>query len=385
MSRNPRHRKRVRGTAGALGAAATVSVLFAAPALGATAFTLRGTDILSPGDRPEDLVPALFADDDVRPVDYPASIIGMDKGTAEALDNLAAAMNGVDGPIVIGGFSQGAIAVALEKQRIMALPPEQRPAADQLTFVTIGDPTNPQGILHWLPGRVPVVGVSPVDVPDTPYDTVIVNREYDGWADFPDRPWNVVSTANAVMGIVYVHGRYLELGPIDLDAVPAENVTETTNSAGGKTTTYLVPTDKLPLVQPLRDLGVPEPIVEALERPLKEIVDAGYARNDDQADDAAEPATEAPEPSAAAKAADEPKAGDDSERKADGDAAAKVGDAEAGDAAKPKPRHRADRERPAFKAANEGKPRHRATSPQSDAAPSDNAPEGDDESDSEAA
>jgi hypothetical protein len=123
-----------------------------------------------------------------------------------ALDNLAAAMNGVDGP------------------------PEQRPAADQLTFVTIGDPTNPQGILHWLPGRVPVIGVSPVDVHDTPYDTVIVNREYDGWAD--------------------VHGRYLELGPIDLDAVRAENVTETTNSAGGKTTTYLVPTDKLPRDEP---------------------------------------------------------------------------------------------------------------------------------------
>src|ERR1700754_2644108 len=343
MSRNPRHRKRVGGTAAALGAAATVGVLCAAPALGATAFTMRGTDILSPGDRPEDLLPSLFADDDVRPVDYPASIIGMDKGTKAALDNLAAAMNGVDGPIVIGGFSQGAIAVALEKQRIMALPPEQRPAADQLTFVTIGDPTNPRGILHWLPGRVPVIGVSPVDLPDTPYDTVIVNREYDGWADFPDRPWNVVSTANAVMGIVYVHGRYLELGPIDLDAVPAENVTETTNSAGGKTTTYLVPTDKLPLIQPLRDLHVPEPIVAAIERPLKQIVDAGYARNDDAAG-AANPATDEPK-------ADEPKA-----------AKPAADDANADDAPKPKPRHRADRQRPAFKAAQQGRPRHRATS-----------------------
>ena len=127
MSRNPRHRKRVGGTATAVGAAAALGVLCAAPALGATAFTMRGTDILSPGDRPEDLLPSLFADDDVRPVDYPASIIGMDKGTKAALDNLAAAMNGVDGPIVIGGFSQGAIAVALEKQRIMALPPSNDP------------------------------------------------------------------------------------------------------------------------------------------------------------------------------------------------------------------------------------------------------------------
>jgi hypothetical protein len=359
MSRNPRHRKRVRGTAAALGGAATVGVLFAAPALGATAFTIRGTDILSPGDRPEDLLPALFADDDVVPIDYPASVLGMDKSTAAALDNLAAAMNGVDGPIVIGGFSQGAIAVALEKQRIMALPPEQRPAADQLTFVTIGDPTNPQGILHWLPGRVPVIGVSPVDVPDTPYDSIVVNREYDGWADFPDRPLNLVADANAVLGIAYVHGRYDE-ADLDLSHVPAENMHETTNSAGGKTTTYLVPTDKLPLVQPLRDLRVPEPIVAAIERPLKQIVDAGYARNDDEAQ-------------AAKPAADDAKANE-----------SKAGDANADDAPKPKPRHRADRERPAFKTAHEGTPRHRATSPRQ-AEPSNSAPKGDDESASAAA
>src|SRR5262245_8302744 len=345
MSRNPLHRQRVRGTTAAVGAAATVSVLFAAPAFGATAFTIRGTDILSPGDRPEDLVPSLFAGDEVVPIDYPASIVGMDKGVAVAVENLETGMDGVDGPIVISGFSQGAIAVAIEKQRIMALPPEQRPA--DVTFVTVGDPTNPQGILHWLPGRLPVIGVSPVDVPDTPYDTIIVNREYDGWSDFPDRPWNLLSTANAVMGIVYVHGRYLEIGPIDLDAVPTENVTETTNTAGGKTTTYLVPTDKLPLVQPLRDLHVPEPIVQTIERPLKKVVDAGYARNDEDVQAAKTAA--AGDDETDDKKADEPKTAD-----------AKAND---GDAVKPTPRHRADRERPAFKTTSEsGTPRHRAAS-----------------------
>ncbi len=346
MSRSPRHRRRIRGTSAALGAAATVSVLFAAPAFGATAFTIRGTDILSPGDRPEDLLPSLFTDDDVAPIDYPASIVGMDKGVAVAVENLETAMDGVDGPIVISGFSQGAIAVAIEKQRIMALPPAQRPA--DVTFVTVGDPTNPQGILRWLPGRLPVIGVSPVDVPDTPYETIIVNREYDGWSDFPDRPWKVVSTANAVMGIVYVHGRYLELGPIDLDTVPAENVTETTNTAGGKTTIYLVPTDNLPLVQPLRDLHVPEPIVQTIERPLKRIVDAGYARNDDTTH--AVKTAAVGHDQAVDNKADEPKTAD-----------AKT-DAKADEAVKPKPRHRADRERPAFKSASEAStPRHRAT------------------------
>ncbi|WNM74166.1 hydrolase [Mycobacterium Phage Nergal] len=338
MSRNQRRARRVRNTAAALGTAAVVGTLCAAPALGATAFTFRGTDILSPGDRPEVLLPSLFGDN-VVDVDYPASIVGMDKGTAAAVAALAADMKGVDGPIVIGGFSQGAIAVALAKQQIMALPPEQRPAADQLTFVTIGDPTNPQGILHWLPGRVPVIGVEPVDVPDTPYNTVIVNREYDGWADFPDRPLNLVADANAVLGIVYVHGHYDE-ADLDPSHVPAENVHDTVNGAGGHTTTYLVPTGKLPLVQPLRDLHVPEPIVRAIEQPLKHVVDLGYSRNDAKAADDA-PAASSPKPADAAAAAPAPK-----------------------------PRHRASATRPAFKPLHHllaGKPRHVATGAQGDA------------------
>jgi hypothetical protein len=362
MSRNPQHRKHVRSTTAALGAAAAVSFLFAAPAFGATAFTFRGTDILSPGDRPEDLLPSLFGDDDVVDVDYPASIFGMDQNTATAVNNLAAAMKGVGGPIVIGGFSQGAIAVTLEKQAIMALPPEQRPT--DVAFVLIGDPTNPQGILHWLPGRVPVIGAGPIDVPNTPYNTIIVNREYDGWADFPDRPWNLVSTANAVLGIVFVHGRYGELGPIDLSTIPPKDITETVNSAGGKTTTYLAPTDKLPLVQVLRDLGVPEPIVKSIEQPLKQIVDAGYSRNDtaDQTVQSVEP-TEPDEPTTPVEPvehvepvklgqpktadgrADEPKTVDDKSDETSGSGV--------NDAAPTKPRHRADRHRPAFRSGTE--------------------------------
>ena len=72
-----------------------------------------------------------------------------------------------------------------------------------------------------------------------------------------------------------MHGHYDE-ADLDVSHVPAKNVTTVLNSLGGKTTTYLVPTDKLPLVQPLRDLHVPEGIVTKIEKPLKRIVDAGY-------------------------------------------------------------------------------------------------------------
>ncbi|ASR85296.1 DNA binding protein [Mycobacterium phage SirPhilip] len=267
----------------ATAAAVALSIATAAPAVATTVFSIRGTDILSPGDDPTALVPSLFAGAAEHAIDYHANVVGMDRNTAQAVANLAAAEAGVDGPVVVAGFSQGAIAVALDKARVMALPEAERPAADQLSYVVLGDPTGPGGILHWLPGRVPVIGAAPVHVPDTPYDTIVINREYDGWADFPDRPLNLVADLNAVVGIIYVHGRYDE-ADLDPAHVPAGNVTTVVNSAGGKTTTYLVPTEHLPLLQPLRDLGVHEAIVKAIEAPLKGMVDAGYARNDAKAE-----------------------------------------------------------------------------------------------------
>ena len=355
MRRNPLPSRCFRSTTAGIGAIAAVGVLCAAPAMGTTAFTFRGTDILSPGDRPEDLLPALFAGDDVVPVDYPASIFGMDKGVATGLDNLDAAMAGVEGPVLIAGFSQGAEVAAAEKARIMALPPEDRPAADQLSFIVIGDPTGPNGILHWLPGRVPLIGAAPVNVPDTPYDTIVVNREYDGWADLPDRPLNLLADANAVLGIIYVHGRYDE-ADLDLSHVPADNITEVTNSAGGKTTTYLVPTSFVPLVQPLRDLGVPENLVRTIEEPLRRIVDMGYSRNDPKPVDPAK--SDATEPAATPdSAADDTKPAKPRHR---ADRAQAASDTKP---TKPERRHRRDRSRVsatlATEVSHDDRPRHR--------------------------
>jgi hypothetical protein len=131
-----------------------------------------------------------------------------------------------------------------------------------------------------LPGlHVPYVGVTFTPAPETPYQTIIITREYDGLADFPDRPLNLIATLNALAGVVYVHP--VSYGPdTDLDAIPEDDVTETVNSLGGRTTTYFVQNEHLPLLQPLRDMGVDERVVSAVEQPLKQIVDAGYSRND---------------------------------------------------------------------------------------------------------
>lgn len=59
-----------------------------------------------------------------------------------------------------------------------------------------------------------------------------------------------------------------------------DNITETTNTKGGRTTSYLVPTKELPLTKPLRQLGVDHPIVDEVDKHLRPVIDSGYERND---------------------------------------------------------------------------------------------------------
>jgi hypothetical protein len=215
-----------------------------------------------------------------RNVAYPRSSTDMDASVEIGADAVVDILDNADGPLRVAGVSQGALAIALAKSKIMARDEEDRPDADDVVFVAIGDPSSPTGIATRFAGlHVPSLEVTLRTAPDTPYDTVIVTSEYDGLADFPDRPWNLPATLNAVAGGFYLHST--SYGPdADLDAVPEENITETVNSLGGTTTTYLIEADHLPLLQPLRDLNVDERIVSAIEQPLKQIVDAGYSRND---------------------------------------------------------------------------------------------------------
>lgn len=130
--------------------------------------------------------------------------------------------------------------------------------------------------------------------PVTQYDTTVVTGEYDGFADFPDRPWNLVADLNAVAGIIAVHVPTMFS---DLANVPAENITTTTNALGGVTTSYLIPAETLPLVKLL-------PFLKSQEARLKKIVDKGYRRNDGKAASAVAAAASSAGTSASAVAAD---------------------------------------------------------------------------------
>jgi len=98
------------------------------------------------------------------------------------------------------------------------------------------------------------------------------------------RPWNLVASANALAGIVYVHGP--PIFTADPTTVPDENITYVprTDDTHGSIKTYFVPTENLPLTQVFRDFGVPDALVDKADDVLRPVIDAGYVRHDQPGD-----------------------------------------------------------------------------------------------------
>lgn len=191
---------------------------------------------------------------------------------AIGVTNLKSAMDtalAATGPgehVTVVGLSAGSL-VADEYLRELVQSGGTLPDKSKLDFVVVAD-----GNRKWLNtfhyNRTLDYTFQPP--PETKYDTTVVVGEYDGWADFPDRKLNLIADANALLGAIVVH---IPVMFSDLSTVPAANITSTTNSLGGVTTNYLVPTATLPLVTVF-------PFLKSQEAMLKKIVDAGYKRND---------------------------------------------------------------------------------------------------------
>jgi hypothetical protein len=98
----------------------------------------------------------------------------------------------------------------------------------------------------------------------------------------PDRPWNLISSANALAGIVYIHGP--PIAAADVTDLPPTTFVPRTDDEHGSVTTYLVPTKNLPLTQVFRDVGVPDALVDKADQVLRPVVDAGYVRHDQPGD-----------------------------------------------------------------------------------------------------
>ena len=209
------------------------------------------------------------------------------QSVAAGIEKLEEALQQTSGPTVVLGISQSALVVDAVQRRLAAHP--NAPGPDQLSFVVVADMNRGNGIFTGFRGVfLPVLNYIPEPEPVTPHDVLVVAKEYDGWADFPDRSWNLLATLNAIAGSGIIPGFGSEHNATvsaDLSQVPQKNITTTVNSAGGTTTTYLVPTPDLPLLAPLTNLGVPKPVVDTLSNLLKPVVDAGYSRTDGSAAD----------------------------------------------------------------------------------------------------
>ena len=109
---------------------------------------------------------------------------------------------------------------------------------------------------------------------DTQFDTVVITRQYDGFADFPLYPLNVVADLNAVLGFFYVHSY-----PFDVSLAADPTTSPPIQSHHGDTSYYFFETQDLPLFGPLRTLGVPESVIDVVEPFFRVIVELGYDRS----------------------------------------------------------------------------------------------------------
>ena len=189
---------------------------------------------------------------------------------------------------IVFGYSQSAVIAALAKRDLIN---SYQPGDPSISFFLVADPMRPNGgILMRFKGfptipllNIPFYGAAPTNsavvndggTPNDPsddtyaYPTVDVAQQYDGLGgDFPVRPLNLLATANAIAGYIYLHGNVVNQ-PLS-DALFQGKV--------GDTSYYLFPTSTLPILMPLQQIGVPKPILGFLDAPLRVIIEDAYAR-----------------------------------------------------------------------------------------------------------
>jgi hypothetical protein len=145
-----------------------------------------------------------------------------------------------------------------------------------VTFVEFANPQRGLADTYLHAGvTIPGVGYTVADAPVSQYNTDVVFTQYDAWADPPDRPWHLLADVNAAAAAGAIHTATALTSPSQAVVVSC-----VTDSLGGTTTTYMIPESTLPMLTPLEQMGVPSPIVNALNNVLTPIVNEGYSQYD---------------------------------------------------------------------------------------------------------
>jgi hypothetical protein len=213
----------------------------------------------------------------------------------EILDNTIQAQLLAGGSTSILGYSQSAIISSIEMQNLLG---QLSPTPSQLGFTLIGDPMNPNGgvLARFAASMVNGVSVPGLTLPslgidfygatpsNTQYPTNIYTLQYDGYADFPRYPINLLSDLNAFLGIETVHGTYPSIitGPINgANPIPGYTVTQLPTSPGytGVTNYYIITNNSntLPILAPLKDIPIiGTPLYDLLKPDVTDLVNLGY-------------------------------------------------------------------------------------------------------------
>ncbi len=205
------------------------------------------------------------------------SDVSFDTSVARGVLSLNNAVLSTPGEKIVVGYSQSANIATREKRNLAELRTQGAtvPAADELSFVFVANPNRPNGgILARFEGLyIPLLGVSfDGATPDDEYQTIDVAREYDLIADFPKYPLNLLADLNALMGYFYLHPNY------GSSVINLNDPTSYQSYTSGNTTYYLVHTEHLPLLQPLRGTGILDPLLDLAEPTLRVLIDLAYDR-----------------------------------------------------------------------------------------------------------
>lgn len=268
------------------------------------ALMMGGTFMPTPSQRWQDAIIADYINPatggNYTPVLVPTPESGASTSVPTGLAHLQEAMSHqpADQPYLIEGYSQSAQIAVLQKIELMQLMGAGQPIPD-VTFFLLGSGNRPDGgflerfeglVIPGMPG-FDFNGAEPT-VAGIP--TIDVAAQYDAVADFPQYPINLVADLNALLGFLYTHAGYGN-GPLSQEtpalwppSQPLEGPfadeyvlgsTEIVKQVTGDTTFYFIPTVGLPLLDPLRSLGVPDALLDIVQPALRVIVEAGYDRS----------------------------------------------------------------------------------------------------------
>lgn len=183
-------------------------------------------------------------------------------------------------PVVVFGYSQSSLVASL----VMPQLHDAGVPSDAVHFVLVGDTQNPNGgfgsTFDFPAGNTgaltafdnPFGPPTPADL----YPTDIYSIEYDGSADFPHYPANLLSVLNALVGIFTEHFIYANLTPEQIDsAILLPGSAALTGE--GLTDYYMIPNENLPLLMPLLLVpGIGKPLYDLLEPVTRIMVNLGY-------------------------------------------------------------------------------------------------------------